>query len=250
MRHIILLLATLLLFSACSKKTKAPEDYMKKLNIQSWESFTYVSFKGKMKFKNDQQSVGANVNIRLCKDSLIWVSARAMLGIEGARMLIRRDSAFLLNRLNKTVYAYDYPKLAKKLNVKASFEIMQALLLGNLLPLAGDYDVPQEQEGSFLVAQKVLPFMLEHQVSRTNGKITSVSAEEIQQPENKMRVKYKEFKEVKEGLLPHDIRGKLEFKEGNKPLQTTEVEISFQEIEPQDEPLSFPFSIPSRYTRR
>src|SRR6476659_11127350 len=51
---------------------------------------------------NDGKKYNINANIRMYKDSAIWISANALLGIEAMRVLITRDSVKLLNKLEKT----------------------------------------------------------------------------------------------------------------------------------------------------
>ena len=49
-----------------------------------------------------------DVNLRIRKDSAIWISITPLLGIEAARVLINRDSLMILDRVHKTFSARDY----------------------------------------------------------------------------------------------------------------------------------------------
>ena len=58
---------------------------------------TDVDYRG-----GDDKHYDVNATIRMHKDSLIWASVNAVLGIEAMRLLITKDSVFLLDKLNKT----------------------------------------------------------------------------------------------------------------------------------------------------
>src|SRR5215204_182640 len=53
----------------------------------------------------DGKGHDVNANIKMYKDSAIWVSVNAILGIEAMRLLITKDSVKLLNKLEKTYAA-------------------------------------------------------------------------------------------------------------------------------------------------
>jgi len=69
-----------------------------------------------------------NLRIHLLKDSLVWLSA-SLFGMEGARGLIRPDSAFLLQRLEKTLY-YTTLDTLRSLLPAFSLSDLSNLLLG------------------------------------------------------------------------------------------------------------------------
>ncbi len=71
-----------------------------------------------------------NANIRIKKDSLIWISARK-LGFEIARMMISMDSVWLMDRINSQYFAGDYAFFSSKFNVDADYNLIESLLLGN-----------------------------------------------------------------------------------------------------------------------
>jgi hypothetical protein len=51
----------------------------------------------------DGKNYDVNATMRMYKDSAIWLSANAVLGIEAMRVLITKDSVKLLNKLDKTI---------------------------------------------------------------------------------------------------------------------------------------------------
>ena len=64
----------------------------------------YNTFSAKVKVDyrgGDGKSYDFNAFLRMKKDSVIWVSINAALGIEAFRILIKPDSVFVLNKLDK-----------------------------------------------------------------------------------------------------------------------------------------------------
>src|SRR5687768_8073607 len=48
---------------------------------------------------SDGKKYDVNAFVRMSKDSVIWISVNAALGIEAMRVLIKKDSVWLLNKL-------------------------------------------------------------------------------------------------------------------------------------------------------
>ncbi|MDQ3842540.1 MAG: DUF4292 domain-containing protein [Bacteroidota bacterium] len=72
-----------------------------------------------------------NANIRMQKDSIIWVSVSAILGIEAMRVLITKDSVKLLDKLNKTFTARSVDYLQEVTALPLDLPTLQNLLVGN-----------------------------------------------------------------------------------------------------------------------
>src|ERR1043165_2055158 len=64
--------------------------------------FTSLTAKAAVEIATDKETTSFDVNIRMKKDSAIWLSITPLLGIEVARVLVTRDSIRILDRINKT----------------------------------------------------------------------------------------------------------------------------------------------------
>lgn len=91
-----------------------------------------ISAKASVKTEGGQQEGSFNINMRLQKDSVIWISITPLLGIEVARILVTRDSVKFMDRLNNKYALTDYQFLSQMLDVNVDFEILQGVLTGNL----------------------------------------------------------------------------------------------------------------------
>ena len=84
----------------------------------------YVDSKGK------QSSVTAYVN--MIKDSVVWVSLYATIfNIEAFRVLIKKDSVILVDKLNKEVQYRSLSYLQEVTEIPFDFKTIQELLVGN-----------------------------------------------------------------------------------------------------------------------
>src|SRR5215207_3147208 len=69
-----------------------------KIGFNSFSAKVKVNFEG-----NDGKKSDFNAFIRLKKDSVLWISINAALGIEAFRVMITPDSVRVLNKLDKIV---------------------------------------------------------------------------------------------------------------------------------------------------
>jgi hypothetical protein len=71
-------------------------------------------------------------SLRMRRDSTIWISASALMGIENVRALITQDSVFLINRMNQTYLAENLEETCRGVSLPPmTVQDFQAVLLGN-----------------------------------------------------------------------------------------------------------------------
>ena len=121
----IAFLILLLAATSCAsrKKTVAPTP------IASYEwlsSKVDIDIEGKgLEFKD------LTGQLRIRRDSIVWLSVTAPLGIEIGRVKVSADSAWIINRLEKTYLAEPLDSLAKRFGMPISLPWIQTLLLDN-----------------------------------------------------------------------------------------------------------------------
>ena len=69
--------------------------------------------------------------IRMRKDSLVWLSVTATMGVEVLRAKVSHDSVWILNRLEKTYLAEPLDTISTQLGIPLSLPLVQTLLLDN-----------------------------------------------------------------------------------------------------------------------
>ena len=69
--------------------------------------------------------------LRIRKDSLVWLSITATMGVEVLRAKVNNDSVWILNRLEKTYLAEPLDTVSAQLGLPLSLPLVQTLLLDN-----------------------------------------------------------------------------------------------------------------------
>ncbi len=72
-----------------------------------------------------------NAFIRMKKDSIIWISINAILGIEAFRVMITPDTVSVLDKINKTIQYHSFEYLREMTSLPVDFSTLQDLIIGN-----------------------------------------------------------------------------------------------------------------------
>lgn len=116
----------------------------------------FKTFSAKIKVEY-QDSKGKQPNItayvRIIKDSLIWVSGYAtVFNIEAFRVLINKDSVFVIDKINKQVSLRSMDYLQQISAIPFDFKTLQNLLIGNAVFLEDSIVSYKETESKILLA--------------------------------------------------------------------------------------------------
>lgn len=121
----IALLALLLVASSCAsrKKTVAPTPP---------QTFEWLTAMLDIQAEGDGQSFNdLSGQLRMRRDSLVWLNVNATMGVEILRAKFSADSVWIVNRLEKTYLAEPMDSLAAQLGMPLSLPWIQTLLLDN-----------------------------------------------------------------------------------------------------------------------
>lgn len=92
-----------------------------------WESY---SSRVSSRYKDPYTSLSFTAKVRLQKDSALWVSISAALGIEVIRAYITPTRVRVINRLDKTYLDTDFLTLSSQLGAPISFNTLQSVFSG------------------------------------------------------------------------------------------------------------------------
>jgi hypothetical protein len=241
----LLLLALIVIFSSCRKETIGFKSKKKSgLNIEEID-FDYFMTRTKVRYAEGDKQVNGNANIRIKKDSLIWFSVSPSIGIEATRVMITKDTAIVINRLDKEYYIFNFDEISRYFNFKIDFDIIQSILLGNLArPIDDETKVAKESQ-YFMIKQKSGPLDLQSYVLVDNKKIETVMINE-EETSNFLTLKYSDFKPAGQYLFPNVCQVNLTYKAKKGPVVTS-INLEHKKAEIVDKPLKFPFNIPEKY---
>ncbi|GAB3541420.1 DUF4292 domain-containing protein [Spirosoma fluminis] len=212
--------------------------------------FQYLTAKSKISFKGPEQDIdNANINIRVRKDSLIWLSV-SKLGIEAVRGLITRDSIVIIDKIHKEYSVYDFPTLSRQFNFNMNFELLQALIVGNLpLPKRPAQKIKNERD-YLLLRQSEGKVLVENYIGEQDRKLKKLMVTE-QPTKNTLRLDYEDFTSLNNFLFPYTSLVTLDYKsKTDGQFYQTLLRIKHSKVELVDKSPGFPFTIPSTYQRR
>jgi len=114
-----------------SLEYRSSKSIVKKVN-QNHLDYNWFTAKlsGKIEIGGADTPISANLRIR--KDSVIWFSVSALLGIEVARVQITPDSLKLINRINKTYWSGDFEDVESAYGMPVNYEQLEGILVGQI----------------------------------------------------------------------------------------------------------------------
>lgn len=220
--------------------------------------FEWFSAKFNLDLEIDKKKTSVTGQVRMKKDSVIWITLSPALGIEMARLLITTDSVKFINRINKTFFTGDYAKVNAFLDANIDYDIFQTLLLGNDLTYYedGKFRASYDSKEYHLVTagrQKLRKYVKTREdeeriyiqnifLDPETFKITQMKIKEVKKENKKLDATYSDFHLILEQLFPHHIVYDLL---ANKPIR---VDLDYTKIGI-DEPQEFPFKISDKYAR-
>ncbi len=206
----------------------------------------FFTAKGKVQatIKGDEKS--ATINVRVRRDSAIWISA-GLLGFEGVRALLTPDSVRVINRLDKTYFAGGYDYLTKLLNVPVSFAQAQALLLGNyqMAPAGAALTIGTGPNGGQLVAFPLNGVIVEQLIQAANKRVEKLTLTETG-TKRSLTADYADFQAVDGVKVPFAHSLLVDAKEG---ATGTKASLKYSKVSAGREELSFPFERPKGFQR-
>ncbi len=212
--------------------------------------FDYLLTKSKFSFRSSTQDFdNTNVNIRIKKDSLIWLSVTGV-GFEVARGMITPDSIVFVDKFHKEYFVFTYAQLSKQYNFDLNFKLLQSIIIGNL-PFAPASDAKFYKENDFVVLhQENARIVLDNYIDEKNLKLQKLKAVEVP-TKNTFVLNYEDFKDVSGFLFPFGSLINLDVQsQKDKQFYQTMMRIKHNKVELTSKNPGFPFSIPSSYTRK
>ncbi|MBK6265176.1 DUF4292 domain-containing protein [Marivirga sp. S37H4] len=240
----IVAIVILVLVSSCGKKLLPTSSIEKEYGLERFD-FEYLQTKSKIKFASEDKSLSSSATIRMKKDSIIWVSLSPILGIEAARGFINQDTIVFLDRVNKEVYRYNYESLSNMLNFEVDFQMVQSILLGNQV-FEFTKDDEYDKKGNLLkIDQRRDRFLIQTIANKDIRKVKNVMVKELPDG-NDMSMVFDNFNQISNQAFPFKSLVTVLSKAKNGTATTT-IEINHSKVDIGANPISFPFSVSSKY---
>ena len=253
----------ILLFSCSPTRSvmKAPlkeegADYLFEKLKEKELKYDWLSAKFSATYTNQGKETSFSGQLRIRKDSLIWISLTPMLGIEAIRLMISVDSVKMINRLNNTWFMGDYEYLNQVLNTNLDYDLLQAFLLGTDLQFYENGKFRASIDRGFYKLSTSERYKLKKFVKSGHEnlkiliqniwldpetfKITHTDVKEIRRDNIKLESSYSAFESIDGQMVPHEMRYII------WADNTIRVQATFSKIV-LGNPLQFPFKIPASF---
>lgn len=247
-KNIFTLALISLLLIGCGSKKKAlviENSAIKKVVAMHYSNepdFKTLNSRLRLRYEDEERSQSLTVSFRMQKDSAIWMSAQ-LLGIPLAKALITKDRVSYYEKIGKTYFDGDYSLVSKWLGTPLDYKKLQNLLIGQTIyDLREDkYVLSESTQGYQLVPSNELQMI--KKMFLLDAKSYKALAQQLaQEKENRnVTVTYPKYQKVNNQDFPEEIKIIA-----NSDGKGTQVEITYRSVT-FNEPVSFPFDIPSGY---
>lgn len=215
---------------------------LNQLSMRDFESASW-SATGQIGLVLDGRRMESAFQLRMQRDSILWISLKPMLGVEAFRARITRDSLQFVNRLNREFGSYPMAVLSEMAGTPVDPRMLHELLLGvvgGLRTVAFQFspEVPGLMSGS------VGKVTYDLKADTVNFRPHSLS---LAGSEGRLEVNYQAWMPIGDRRAPERLILRA-IPTASKTQKATELELSFSKIVA-EQAQEYPFSIPSGYRR-
>jgi hypothetical protein len=187
----------------------------------------------------DGKKENANANVRMYKDSAIWISVTGLFGIEGLRALITQDSIRIINKLDKIYTGRSVAYVQEVTGLPLDLTSLQDLIIGN--PIFIDSNIVSYTRAGNAISLLSVGEFFKNLATLNDGYIHHCKLDDIDINRNRTcDLSYDDY-ENKKGVN-FSAKRRVTVSEKAK----LDIKLDFKSYN-FNETLSFPFSIPKNY---
>lgn len=242
---------TLMSFFSC-KSTKKVAD--SEAELSGWKAtakktekqvvdFDKISLVGKTYINAPElnlENMSASYKIAILRDSLILIRVSKI--IEAYKILIRPDSIFVMDKLQRILTSYDYSLAQKYTGLEADFATIQDLLLGNYAPIPDELSIVDRKSNPMVLKGSKSGADFLYSLDATINKLVKINAKNEGKGQSS-EIKYSEFLPFGETLMPQQV--------GISVLapKTLSLDLEHKKVLIDPENISFKFVVPASYEK-
>lgn len=183
-----------------------------------------------------------NAFVRMHKDSIIWISVNAsFLSIEAFRVLIKKDSIFIINKIDKIYEFHSLDYLQEIAGIPLDFTTLQDLILGNPIYLDTSIVAFKQTENRILISTAGNLFKSLLTINGNDNLISKIKLDDIDQVRNRTADLTYAAYEKKDGVYFAASRG-ITISEKTK----VDVVLQYKQWD-FNKDLTYPFTRPKNY---
>lgn len=208
-----------------------------RIDFKTFSAKINVDYQG-----TDGKKYDVNANLRMYKDSVIWISITAIFGIEGLRAIITPDSVRILNKQDKVYTARSVSYLQEVTALPLDLHSLQEILIGNPVFVDSNIVSYKKNENNQLTLLSVGEWFKNLLTLNAAGRIENSKLDDVDPFRSRTcNLSYSGYEE-KKGSVPFSTRRRITVAEKTK----LDIKLDFKSYE-FNETLSFPFSVPKNY---
>lgn len=210
-------------------------------NAMVGKRISFTTFSGKLDVDYEEtggKKLNLNAELRMYKDSLIWVRITAILGIEGLRAYITKDSVKILNRQDKVYIARSVAYLREIAALPLDLSSLQELLIGNPVFISSDISSYSKSSGNVSLHGVNSLFKTLITLGEMDKQLYSAKLDDLDETRNRTSYLTWSDYENKKGV-PFAQKRSISVAE----KKTLEIRLNYKQYE-FNETLSFPFLSP------
>lgn len=204
----------------------------------------YRTFSGKAKVSMQSADVSADfsVNIRMAKDSLVWLHVTALGGLYPvAKMLVTRDSFFMVDHTHKQITMLPLADIGKVLPISVQLWQLQNLLVGE--PLSNGKIITAEAKDSvWALRTQDTSYIQQLSYSKTDSNMVTGNLETLKAGGPRALFTYGRYEII--GNRKLSVSRTVNVQNGIN-IYSLEMDIVNPEF---DKELDYSFSVPKNYT--
>ena len=216
--------------------TISVEDVITKVNSTT-PSYKWLSIRGKLKVNTQDGGVPLGFNLKIAKDSLMWISITAPIIGEVNRLMITRDSVYSINRTNSSWFIKNVSVFKDEYNIKLSLSLIESIITNSISISQNNYLSSQDLNTITLDSQNdSSTYVINLNTYSIELFVRKFSANE------ELTVKYVDFQIIDNFIYPK----KLNVNTGSEKLS---FELTLNKIKVLDKDKT-PFKIPKNYNEK
>jgi hypothetical protein len=202
--------------------------------------YGYLEAKAKLVLEeNSGKITRGTLQLRAKKDSLIWFSVSPGLGVEAVRGLLSQEKIQILNRMGTEDINLSYGEFERRFGIKLSLGLVQNILWGDS-PYPASYEDRLVRVGKkFELTQVRDQVRYFSKIDTRHGKITEISSTSIA-GKGSLLASFPDYQDILSQAFPTEALFKVAFEEP-QVAQNFRIYITWTSLDPQAEPLTFPF---------
>lgn len=237
----LLFLAGIVFFTGCAKKNTLFQAEGKMENFNpAYANYEFINARAKVVIEEETGKITRGIlNIRSKKDSILWFTISPGMGMEAVRGLVTREKIQIKDRIGKEDVNLTFQEFETKFGLSLSLDLFQNLLWANP-PFPFDYRDRLVRVGkAFELTQVRNQVRYFSKVDVNSAKVSELVSNSLDD-RGSLLASFASYQDVNQKPFPAEVLYKLAYQLPDGE-QNTIIHLDWTSINPQSQPLSFPF---------